>query len=67
MGARYRYTIMVREYQSDKLVELCSVNTNPERIAEGARSKKLLIAGKGWRHIFVRKYEQVEVIDNQST
>jgi hypothetical protein len=60
MGARY--TIMVREYQPDKLVELCSVSSNPEMVAEGVRSKTLLIAGKGSRRIRVPKYEHVEII-----
>jgi len=65
-----RYSIMVREYQSDELVELCECDSNPESVVEGVRSKTLLIAGNDYtksRRIRVPKYEHIEIVDHQST
>ena len=61
-----RYSIMVRQYLSDKETELCQCNANPEAVAEGARAKFLLISGGlSTRRIRVPKYEHVWIRDNQ--
>jgi hypothetical protein len=59
---------MVREYGSDRDVELMQVDSNPSEIVKGLRAKMLTIKHsifeKGKRTSKVPKYTMIEVRDN---
>lgn len=66
-----RYSIIVREYGSDRDVELMQVESNPSEIVKGLREKSLTIkhsifqAGK--RSSKIPKYTLIQVRDNGAT
>ena len=55
-----RFSIWVREYQSDHDIELMQLDNNPEPIATQLRDKTLNF-GKGRKH---KQYNWVRVVDN---
>lgn len=60
-----RYSIMVTEYGSDREVELCQVEQNPEVIVEGAKAKSLIFNGKSSRRSRMPKYTNIRIVDNE--
>lgn len=56
-----RYSIMVVEFDSDKEIELCQVDSNPAAVAKAALTMWL---GKGRDR--VSKYTTVRIHDNQT-
>lgn len=63
-----RYSIMVREYGSDRDIELMQVESNPSEIVKGLRAKSLTIRHSifqaGARVSKVPKYTKIEVVEN---
>ena len=63
-----RYSIFVREYGSDRDVELMQVESNPGPVVEGLKKKMLTIRTSifqpGKRVMKVPKYTTVDVRDN---
>lgn len=63
-----RYSIIVREYGSDRDVELMQVDSNPSEIVKGLREKSLTIRHSifqaGPRKSKIPKYTMIEVRDN---
>jgi hypothetical protein len=63
-----RYSIIVREYGSDRDVELMEVESNPQAIVDGLRAKKLTlhrpITEAGRRVYKIPKYSIVRVVDH---
>lgn len=61
-----RYSIMVTEYGSDREVELCQVEQNPDATVEGAKAKSLMIFnGKSSRRSRMPKYTNIRIVDNE--
>ena len=61
---RKRYSILVREYGSGgREIELCQVDTNPEKVAEAAGRKLLRISSSGRRYR-IKQYEWIRIVDN---
>jgi len=60
---RRRYSILVREKGSDREIELCQVDTNPEKVAEAA-GMKLLRVGNSGRQYRIKRYDRVRIVDN---
>ena len=58
-----RYSIRVREYGSGREIELCQVDSNPEKIAEAAGRKLLRISSLGRQHR-IKRYDTIRIIDN---
>ena len=60
-----RYSIMVVERDSDREIELCQVDSDPQAIAQAALGKKLMVASRaGNRRISIPKYLSVRVQEN---
>ena len=63
-----RYSIFVREYGSDRDVELMQVENNPGPVVEGLKKKKLTIRASifepGKRVFKVPKYTTIDVREN---
>jgi hypothetical protein len=60
---RKRYSILVREKGSGREIELCQVDTNPEKVAEAAGMKLLRISNAGRRYR-IKRYDWVRIVDN---
>ena len=60
---RKRYSILVREKGSDREIELCQVDTNPEKVAEAAGMKLLRISSSG-RQYRIKRYDWIRIVDN---
>jgi hypothetical protein len=58
-----RYSIMVKEDGSDHEVELCQVNCNPKKIADGVGKKMLRKSSMG-RSYRTQKYNWIRIVDN---
>ena len=58
-----RYSIRVREYGSGREIELCQVDSNPEKIAEAAGSKLLRISSSARQHR-IKRYDWIRIVDN---
>jgi hypothetical protein len=58
-----RFSILVRESGSGREIELCQVDSNPERIAEAAGMKRLRKSSMGRRY-YTQKYHWIRIIDN---
>jgi hypothetical protein len=65
-----RYSIMVREYGSDRDVELMQVDSNPGEIVKGLRAKSLTVRHSifeaGQRRSKIPRYTMIEVRDNEA-
>jgi hypothetical protein len=64
---KLRYSIWVREYQSDHDVELMQVNSSPQEVVRGLREKKLTIRHsifQGGKTSKVPKYTLVRIVEN---
>jgi hypothetical protein len=63
-----RFSILIQEYGSDREVELCQVDSNPQNAVAGLRAKTLTVHGKGntRRRSKIPKYTSVRVVDNQA-
>jgi hypothetical protein len=62
---RKRYSILVRENGSGREIELCQVDTNPEKVAEAAAMKLLRISnGNSGRRYRIKRYDWVRIVDN---
>jgi hypothetical protein len=62
-----RYSIVVLEYGADHEVRLLDVDTNPERIVKGLKSKLLKVRlGIGAKPLSIRKYSRIRIVDNGS-
>jgi hypothetical protein len=63
-----RYSIFVREYGSDRDVELLKVNNKPQDIVDGLKQKTLTVKRsifeKGARVLKVQKYISIRVVDH---
>jgi len=60
---RKRYSIWVRENGSGREIELCQVDTNPEKVAEAAGMKLLRISSSG-RQYRIKRYDWIRIVDN---
>jgi len=61
-----RYTIMVQEYGSNREVELCGVDSNPQAVVDGLRKKTLTVnLSSVYKRTKIPKYTQVRVIQNR--
>ena len=60
---RKRYSIWVRENGSGREIELCQVDTNPEKVAEAAGMKLLRISNSGRRYR-IKRYDWVRIVNN---
>ena len=64
-----QYSIMVTEYGSDREVELCQVNGNPDAVVAGLNAKTLMVHAVGStsrRRTKIPKYSNIRVVDNQA-
>jgi hypothetical protein len=59
------YSIIVREYGSDHEVELARVSSNPEKIVEALRGRrlKLYAAGDGRKKSSICRYDSIRVVE----
>jgi hypothetical protein len=59
---------MVQEYGSDREVELCQLDGNPDPTVAGIKSKTLMVhpGGTARRRTKIPKYTNVRVIDHQA-
>jgi len=60
---RKRYSIWVRENGSGREIELCQVDTNPEKVAQAAGMKLLRISSSG-RQYRIKRYDGIRIVDN---
>jgi hypothetical protein len=60
---RKRYSILVRENGSGREIELCQVDSNPEKVAQAAGMKLLRISSSG-RHYRIKRYDWIRIVDN---
>ena len=60
---RKRYSIWVRENGSGREIELCRVDTNPEKVAEAAGMKLLRISSSGHQYR-IKRYDWIRIVDN---
>ena len=60
---RKRYSILVRENGSGNKIELCQVDSNPEKVAEAAGTKLLRISSSGRRYR-IKRYDWIRIVDN---
>jgi hypothetical protein len=64
-----KYSIIVREHDSDHDVELLQVNGNPEAIVKALRGKKLTMRASifksGPRRFQIPKYSQIRIVENE--
>jgi len=58
-----RYSILAREIGSGREIELCQVDSNPERVAEAAGMKVLRIRSSGRRYR-IKRYDWIRIVDN---
>ena len=58
-----RYSILVRESGSCREIELCQVDSNPEKVAEAAGMKLLRISSSGRRYR-IKRYDWIRIVDN---
>jgi hypothetical protein len=58
-----RYSILAREIGSGREIELCQVDSNPERVAEAAGMKVLRIHSSGRRYR-IKRYDRIRIVDN---
>jgi len=58
-----RFSILVREEGSAREIELCQVDSNPEKIAEAAGLKLLRISSSG-RQYRIKRYGWIRIVDN---
>ena len=58
-----RYSILVRERGSGREIELCQVDTNPEKVSEAAGMKLLRISSSG-RQYRIKRYDWIRIVDN---
>jgi hypothetical protein len=64
-----RYSILVRERGSDRLVELAQCDTNPSAVADGLGKKTLRVSVgllPAVKTKLVPKYDHIELVDNQA-
>jgi hypothetical protein len=59
-----RYSIEAVQYGSERWIEVCQVNANPEMIKEGLENKKLRITMSDGRHSTIAKYTRVRIVDH---
>jgi hypothetical protein len=60
---RKRYSVLVRENGSGREIELCQVDTNPEKVAEAAGMKLLRVSSSG-RQYRIKRYDRIRIVDN---
>jgi adenylate cyclase class IV len=62
-----RYSIMVIEYGSDREIELCQTDTNPQMVVEGAKEKTLMVykGPDARRRSKTCKYTSIRIVDHQ--
>jgi hypothetical protein len=62
-----RYSIMVIEYGSNREIELCQVQSNPEATVEAVKAKTLMVYAKegGRRRSAISKYSSVRIVDRE--
>jgi len=58
-----RYSILAREIGSGREIELCQVDSNPERVAEAAGMKVLRVRSSGRRYR-IKRYDWIRIVDN---
>ncbi len=60
-----RFSVLVLEYGSDREVELCQLDSNPQHVVAGLKAKKLTVGRPGARRrTKIQKYTSVRVVDN---
>jgi hypothetical protein len=60
---RKRFSILVREPGSGRDIELCQVDSNPEKVAEAA-GMKLLRVSSSRRQYRIKRYDSIRIVDN---
>ena len=60
---RKRYSVLVRENGSGREIELCQVDTNPEKVAEAAGMKLLRVSSSG-ANTGSKRYDRIRIVDN---
>jgi predicted secreted protein len=60
-----RYSVMVTEYGSDREIEICQLDGNPEPTIKGLKAKKLTVDGQFSSRIRIQKYSNIRIVDNQ--
>lgn len=61
-----RFSIMVIEYGSDREIELCRLDGNPDQVVAGLNAKTLTVhTGNSRRRTKIRKYTKVSVVDHR--
>jgi hypothetical protein len=58
-----RCSILAREIGSGREIELCQVESNPERVAEAAGMKVLRMRSSG-RRARIKRYDWIHIVDN---
>lgn len=61
-----RFSIMVMEYGSDREIELCQVQSNPEASVAALKKKKLRVrkTDDSTRRSSIGKYTSIRVVDH---
>lgn len=64
-----RFSVMVQEYGSDREVELCQVDCNPDATVAGLKEKTLMVrrTADARRRSKTPKYTNVRVVDHQAS
>lgn len=60
---KHRYTIMGKQYGSDREVELAQCDSNPKGLLEGLKGKSLRIES-GTKKVSIPKYTWLRIVDN---
>ena len=64
-----RFSVMVQKYGSDREIELCQLDGDPEPTVKGLEAKTLMVhTGDGSRRrTKIPKYTNIRVVDHQAS